>query len=43
MPVDPVELEGEDLTTKGLILVFRKIFLGFSLVEKMREDHKKHL
>jgi hypothetical protein len=40
--VDPVGLEGEGLTTKGLILVFLKIFLGFSLLEKMREDHKKH-
>jgi hypothetical protein len=43
MPVDPVGLEGEGLITKGLILVFRKIFLGFALLEKMREDHKKHL
>jgi hypothetical protein len=43
MPVDPVGLEGEGLTTEGLILVFLKISLGFSLLEKMREDHKKHL
>jgi hypothetical protein len=43
VPVDPVGLEEEGLTTEGLILVFLKIFLGFSLLEKMREDHKKHL
>jgi hypothetical protein len=43
VPVDPVGLEGESLTTKGLFLVFLKIFLGFSLLEKMREDHKEHL
>jgi hypothetical protein len=42
VPVDPVGLEGEGLTIKGLILVFLKIFLEFSLLEKMREDHKKH-
>jgi hypothetical protein len=41
--VDPVRLEGEGLTAKGLNLDFLKIFLGFSLLEKMREDHKKHL
>jgi hypothetical protein len=43
VPVDPVGLEGKGLTTKGMILVFLKIFLDFSLLEKMREDHKKHL
>jgi hypothetical protein len=43
VPVDPVGLEGERLTTKGLFLVFLKVFLGFSLLEKMREDHKEHL
>jgi hypothetical protein len=37
VPVDPVGLEGKGLTTKGLILVFLKIFLDFSLLEKMRE------
>jgi hypothetical protein len=42
VPVDPVGLEGEGLTTKGLIFVFLMFFLGFSLLEKMREDHKKH-
>jgi hypothetical protein len=40
MPVDPVGLEGEGLTTKGLILVFLKIFLGFSLLEKMRRSQE---
>jgi hypothetical protein len=43
VPVDPVGLEGEGLTAKGLFLFFLKNFLGFSLLEKMREDHKKHL
>jgi hypothetical protein len=43
VPVDPVGLEGKGLTTKGPILVFLKIFLDFSILEKMREDHKKHL
>jgi hypothetical protein len=40
MPVDPVGLEGEGLTTKGLILVFLKIFLGFSLLENMRRSQE---
>jgi hypothetical protein len=43
VPVDPVGLEEECLSSKGLIFVFLKIFLGFSLLEKIREDHKKHL
>jgi hypothetical protein len=43
VPVDPVELEGESLYKKGLFLIFLKVFLGFSLLEKMREDHKEHL
>jgi hypothetical protein len=43
MPVDPVGLEGESLTTKGLFLVFLNNFLGFSLLEKKREDHNEHL
>jgi hypothetical protein len=29
VPVDPVGLERERLTTKGLFLVFQNIFLGF--------------
>jgi hypothetical protein len=43
VPVDPLWLEGEGLSTEALILVFLKIFLGFSLLEKIREDHKKNL
>jgi hypothetical protein len=41
--VDPVGLEGERFNKKGLFLIFLKVFLGFSLLEKMRKDHKKHL
>jgi hypothetical protein len=43
VPVDPVGLEGERFHKKGLLLIFLKVFLGFSLLEKMRIDHKKHL
>jgi hypothetical protein len=43
VPVDPVGLEGESFNKKGLFLIFLKVFLGFSLLEKMRKDHKKHL
>jgi hypothetical protein len=34
MSVDPVGLEGKSLTTKGLFLVFLKIFLGFFTLRK---------
>jgi hypothetical protein len=43
VPVDPVGLEEKRINKKGLILIFLKVFLGFSLLEKMRKDHKKHL
>jgi hypothetical protein len=43
VPVDPVGLEGERFNKKGLFLIFLKVFLGFSLLEKMRKDHKKPL
>jgi hypothetical protein len=38
VPVDPVRLEELGQATKRLILVFLMIFLGFSLLEKRRED-----
>jgi hypothetical protein len=41
--VDPVGLEGESLNTKGPFFIFLKVFLGFSLLEMMRGDHKEHL
>jgi hypothetical protein len=43
VPVDPVGLEGERFNKKGLFLIFLKVFLGFSLLKKMRKDHKRHL
>jgi hypothetical protein len=43
VPVDPVGLEGKGFNKNGLILIFLKVFLGFSLLEKMRKDHKRHL
>jgi hypothetical protein len=43
VPVDPVGLEEERINKRGLFLNYLKVFLGFSLLEKMRKDHKKHL
>jgi hypothetical protein len=43
VPVDPVGLEEERFNKRGLFLNYLKVFLGFSLLEKMRKDHKKHL
>jgi hypothetical protein len=43
VPVDPVGLEGKRFNKKVLFLNFLKVFLGFSLLEKIRKDHKKHL
>jgi hypothetical protein len=43
VPVDPVGLEGKGFNKRVLFLNFLKVFLGFSLLEKMRKDHKKHL
>jgi hypothetical protein len=43
VPVDRVGLEGERFNKRGLFLIFLTVFLGFSLLENMRKDHKKHL
>jgi hypothetical protein len=41
--VDPVGLQGVGRSSLRLERIFLNVFLGFSLLEKMREDHKRHL